>query len=102
MIYVIRSMENNVMLFWSNADGWGDIASCDLFSAKETEALNLPVGGQWVHLNEAMRAIVDEFLMAHGGGISMKGVTAAYIMQWASDEELKYTYRLADEIQDLL
>jgi len=35
------------LLYWSNADGWGSLASSDAFTQAERESLNLPIGGQW-------------------------------------------------------
>ena len=45
---VIRSREefhsNGKPLFWSNEDGWVDRKSATLFSKKETEEFDLPLG----------------------------------------------------------
>ena len=35
------------LLYWSNAEGWGNLARSDAFTQAERESLNLPIGGQW-------------------------------------------------------
>lgn len=49
-MYVIANEKGTE--FWSNDDGWVDIASASRFSKQDTELLNLPVGGHWVTLWE--------------------------------------------------
>lgn len=39
--------------FWSNADGFVE-SGFSFFSKEETATLNLPVGGRWVSLREAV------------------------------------------------
>jgi len=34
-------------LYWSNADGWVDRGSADIFTDAERGTLNLPMGGEW-------------------------------------------------------
>ena len=46
-MYVIE--ETGTGLFWSNANGFGDRKSADIFSAKERLTFHLPVGGKWCH-----------------------------------------------------
>jgi hypothetical protein len=43
----IRTTEGAERLYWSNADGWVDPASADVFTAEEHDALRLPLGGEW-------------------------------------------------------
>lgn len=40
-------------LWWSNDDGWGDLASATVFTADERSTLRLPDGGEWVPLEPA-------------------------------------------------
>jgi hypothetical protein len=40
-------------LWWSNTDGWGDLASATVFTADERSTLRLPDGGEWVPLGPA-------------------------------------------------
>lgn len=35
------------LLYWSTAEGWGNLARSDAFTQAERESLNLPIGGQW-------------------------------------------------------
>jgi len=38
-------------LLWSNTDGWVHFESnFDVFTSKEKETLNLPIGGNWIGL----------------------------------------------------
>ena len=43
--------KNDSELFWSNTDGWIDGDNFDVFTAEETEHLNLPIEGEWIRLN---------------------------------------------------
>jgi len=47
MNYVI-TLEHDGSVFWSNANGWGDRASADTFTQRDSETLALPSGGIWV------------------------------------------------------
>ena len=39
--------------FWSNADGWGGVATATPFTGRESMTLNLPLDGEWVEWSEA-------------------------------------------------
>lgn len=43
-MYVIISYHDS-LLFWSNDNGWGQVA--DIFSQDERDTLNLPLDGEW-------------------------------------------------------
>lgn len=47
-----RSRYDTSPLFWSNKDGWGHLSTATVFTQKEREALNLPVGKMvsWMEL----------------------------------------------------
>ena len=50
-------------LFWSNADGWGDLDSATRFKIIEFIGgpwPNLPIGGELVTLKDAKKLPVDE------------------------------------------
>lgn len=50
MNYRIQSDADDT--YWSNADGWVDIKSADLFTQHERDTLRLPMGGLWVPVEE--------------------------------------------------
>lgn len=35
-------------LYWSNEDGWGDLASATVFARGERDAVRLPLDGSWL------------------------------------------------------
>lgn len=37
--------------YWSNEDGWTDLASATVFADGERDSLRLPIGGRWVALD---------------------------------------------------
>jgi hypothetical protein len=43
-------------LFWSNAQGWVDRASADVFSGTEHDTLRLPEGGTWSEIEQDLPA----------------------------------------------
>ena len=44
---IITGTHSAELLYWSNANGWGCLATSDGFTQAERETLNLPIGGQW-------------------------------------------------------
>lgn len=42
-------VETDSGLFWSNDDGWVDLASATRFTTGERYSLQLPIGGNWLH-----------------------------------------------------
>lgn len=48
---VIRSVaDGDEDLYWSNEDGWGDLASATVFTTNESHTVRLPDEGVWVPL----------------------------------------------------
>lgn len=45
--YVIVEDGAEIPLFWNNETGFGNFKSADVFTQKERNELNLPVGGRW-------------------------------------------------------
>lgn len=39
-------------LYWSNAEGWVDLANATYFKIEEANSVNLPIGGVWVRAPE--------------------------------------------------
>ena len=73
--YVIRSLsegqddlDGNIGAFWSNADGWGDLASATRFCTKERMGVHLPMsrGGdsEWMLVEEAIELSCESAAMA--------------------------------------
>ena len=45
--YLIRSTAET-HTYWSNSDGWGEIATATLFTHQDSMQLSLPIEGEWV------------------------------------------------------
>lgn len=39
--------------YWSNAQGWVDRDSCDVFTSEERDRLDLPMEGEWEQAGES-------------------------------------------------
>lgn len=52
--WVISGIDSDELCYWSNDDGWGDVAEATRFSDQEREVLNLPLGDKvkWLRLEE--------------------------------------------------
>lgn len=55
MKYLAIQSNTNPEMLWSNTDGWTDGDDFDLFTIEESQALNLPIGGQWVRFSDIPR-----------------------------------------------
>ena len=53
MIYLIQN-ENDRLLYWNNADGWGSLRTAQGFTSEVAKDVDLPIEGTWVqHGKEA-------------------------------------------------
>ena len=52
--YIIKCITGNDLgSYWSNKIGWIDeVLFADIFNQEEKETLNLPIGGEWLNLND--------------------------------------------------
>ena len=56
--------------FWSNEDGWADLASATRFTEKEKETLRLPMDGSWLTLWEVNSIQFARFIAeCEAGGV---------------------------------
>ena len=48
-LVILKGDEPDDRLFWSNEQGWVDLANATRFALEEKDRLDLPMGGAWVH-----------------------------------------------------
>jgi hypothetical protein len=72
--YVIRLYHDDGC-YWSNKDGWGDLASASVFTKTEKETLNLPIGGEW--LNATVAAEDEEIAKLNSGEWIVIGIVVS-------------------------
>lgn len=66
--YIIGNV--NQTEFWSNEDGWADLASATRFTEKEKETLRLPMDGSWLTLWEVNSIQFARFIAeCEAGGV---------------------------------
>lgn len=96
--YVIRNESGTE--FWSNEDGWVDLASATKFTPDEYKSLNLPIGGTWITLWEINAVQFARFIAeCEACGVFSDEVRMEEVAE-SMDLELDEVYEIISNAQD--